>query len=246
MWPHFQCCVLFCVSGDSRVRPSAPTGAARPDDLPGWLRWLLPPFWRQEVRGQGFQVVSPHPLIWFLHSGAQSTRKTEDWTPEGTRWVLFLFFLYLTEMWSRIKTVWIQTHSQWSHFVSPRPETRAALRPSESWRASNSGGRACRSAQWGVRRNHSWEKSLHFRGLQLSSRGRAAEIVQWSGRSGSRGHPRERAPRESGGPRTQHAWNGGGSGSGLLRAEAGAVPLQSEVQTLLPAERRGRRRRLGA
>ncbi|XP_068422587.1 zinc phosphodiesterase ELAC protein 1 isoform X2 [Clinocottus analis] len=121
-----------------------------------------------------------------------------------------------------------------------RHKTGAALWAAESRQAGNAGERPRRSVQRGAARSHSWSESLHLWGLQLGCRGRAAEAVPWSGRPGPRGHTRGRAPRESRGPRTQYAGNGGRGGPGLLRPEAGAVPLQPEVQTRLLAEGRGR------
>ena len=63
---NVSCCLLFLLkhvfslslslslslsSDDSRVWSSAPIGAARKDNLPGCLQWLLHPLWRQEVCG---------------------------------------------------------------------------------------------------------------------------------------------------------------------------------------------------
>lgn len=97
---------MFSASpGDCRLWPSAPTGAARQDYSPWRVQWLLPPLWRQEVCGQGLQVVSPHPVLRFLCAGASATWKIENWTPEGTRWVYFLsfFFFFISESSPRSK-----------------------------------------------------------------------------------------------------------------------------------------------
>jgi len=86
--------VYVCLPlGDGRVRSSPSAGAAGQDNLFGPLHWLLSPLWRQEVCCQGLQAVSSHPVLWFLHSGARPTRKTENRTTEGTGYKkAFLFF----------------------------------------------------------------------------------------------------------------------------------------------------------
>lgn len=127
-----------------------------------------------------------------------------------------------------------------------RHEARTSFWTSESWGDSNSGKWACGSAQWGSGEGHLRKESLHFRRLQLCTRGGGAPIVSRSERAGSRGHAGERASGKGRGARTQHAWDGGSGGAGLLCAKAGSLPLQSEVQTQLAAEGRGRERSVGA
>lgn len=130
--------------------------------------------------------------------------------------------------------------------MSFRLEAGAPVWASESWRTCHSGGRPCAPAQRGAGRCHTREESLHFWRLQLRPGRRSARAVQRGRRPCTRGHPGERAQREGSGPRAQYPGHGGSGGPGLWRAPPGSVSLQSEVQTLLPAQGRGRGRRVGA
>lgn len=114
---HFVFCPLVCcffltntstslVSPDgSRVRSSPSSGATRQNNLLGCLQWHLSSLWRPEVCGQSLQVVSPHPFLWFLHSGARSTWKVENRTAEGTRWEAFSVLLISLHYLCNIKNI---------------------------------------------------------------------------------------------------------------------------------------------
>ena len=171
--------------------------------------------------GQNAVLTCPNLWVWFRQRSPSTVAGKRCPPTCGLLWfILFLLFL--------------------------RCETRSTLRMTESGGVGDFGERTCGVVLRCAGRSHSREESLHFRGLQLSARGGTAEVLQRGGHSGSRGHPGERAQRKSSGPRTQHTWDGSGGGSGLLCTKAGAVPFQSEVQTLLPAEGRRRGRYLRA
>lgn len=89
----------------SRVRSSPSSGATRQNNLLGCLQWHLSSLWRPEVCGQSLQVVSPHPFLWFLHSGARSTWKVENRTAEGTRWEAFSVLLISLHYLCNIKNI---------------------------------------------------------------------------------------------------------------------------------------------